>query len=210
MKVDRHLLYIASWAIEDSLRSQGELWVPRPEQTQAADLLHWPGLSLCGAYYDLCFSHRSAPSQKAYLDLYMGCHEDEVGVGQVRDAMKARAARAYNSLVAEHHLMSLCIESKMFDACYKAESLDLLGMVDLVVRVGPNQVGFAIQVPTREAAYWRKVKAERQARRAVKWEWPIEELFMNFDQMKELSGIHLFTEDWVEIIWGKASQYRFL
>lgn len=205
MQIDRHLLYIASRAIEARLKLQ-KLRVPSWDECRAADNVGWKEPSQVGCYYDICFRTRDTPTQEEFVAFYLRCHENKAPASWLLDAMSARVARSYNSLVAEHHLLALCIESGRFDACYKAESLDLAGMVDLVVRIGANQAGFAIQVPTRGGSKWLQVKRKRQEKRGHPWEWPLLNIMMDFNRMQEVAGIHLFTPRWVPTLWERATQ----
>lgn len=212
---DRHLLYIPSREIERVLRSQGEVAIPSPSECRQADLLHWPILSLCGAYYDLCFQHRQVPTQEQMVSHYFSSNRDNASriAEPVYQAMRMRVQRAYNTLIAEHHLLALCVESNRFDACTKSEALDLTGMVDILVRVADYEMGIAIQIRSSEAMKWQRIKARRQQVRDKAghnlWEGPVLPLEMNFREMQQIAGIHLFTPiPWIPRIRRAIEQDR--
>jgi len=212
---DRHLLHIPSREIERVLVSQGQLDVPSHVECQAADFEHWPTLTLVGAYYDICFHYRQAPTQEQMVSHYFSInrvHASE-STKEVYQAMRRRVARAYNSLVAEHHLLSLCIESNRFDACAKSEQIDISSSVDLLLRVESFEMGFDIQVPTKHSDMFREIKAERQEVRNRNgqsvWKGWVCRLRMNFSSMQQLVGIHLFTPiPWVSLIRHAIDEER--
>lgn len=204
---DRHLLHIPSREIERVLISQGKVVIPSPRDCATADFVHWPTLTLVGAYYDICFHYRSAPTQEQMISHYFSGNREHASEStkEVYQAMRKRVARAYNSLVAEHHLLSLCIESNRFDACAKSEQIDISSSVDLLLRVERFEMGFDIRVPTKHSDMFREIKAERQEVRNRKgetvWKGWVHRLRMNFSEMQQLAGIHLFTPiPWVSRI----------
>ncbi len=204
---DRILLHIPSREIERALWAQGDLVVPSVSDCAQADYLHWEPLSFCGAYYDICFNYRHTPTQEQMITHYFAANCEEVprATESERRAMRSRTARAYNSLIAEHHLLALCIESNRFDTCSKSELFDLTGMVDLLLRVGNLEVGLDIQIPTRHAEKWIEIKRRRQQLRLrdgrVFWEGVVLPLKMDFHQMQRVAGIHLFTPvPWIKTI----------
>lgn len=212
---DRHLLYIPSREIERVLRSQGEVAIPSPGECRQADLLHWPKLSLCGAYYDLCFNHRQVPTQDQMVSHYFSGNKEHASriTEPIYQAMRKRVQRAYNTLIAEHHLLALCVESNRFSACTKSEALDLTGMVDILLRVDDFEAGIAVQVRSAEAIKWKGIKARRQQVRDHAghnlWEGLVLPLEMNFREMQEVAGIHLFTPiPWIPRIRRLIEQER--
>jgi len=201
MKIDRHLLYIASREVENAVIKQTRLWVPRREEVAAAGRLPQFATTqptMVGAYYDICFRGQAVPEQQGYVDFFFLCHEAEVDqiTRAEAEAMKARCARAYNTFLIEHQLFALCVESGEFDACYKSEHLDTSSSVDLAVRLGPSHYGFAIQLQTRNAREWIGIKRQRQERRCSTFPWPITDLDIEFDKMKWVAGIHIFTQQY--------------
>ncbi|MBA7703481.1 hypothetical protein ES703_112267 [subsurface metagenome] len=212
---DRHLLYIPSREIERVLISQGQLDVPSPVECQAADFVHWPTLTLVGAYYDICFHYRQAPTQEQMISHYFAGNREHASEStkEVYRAMRKRVARAYNSLVAEHHLLSLCIESNRFDACAKSEQIDISSSVDLLLRVESFEMGFEIRVPTKHSDMFGEIKAERQEVRnrvgQTVWKGWVCRVRMNFSKMQQLAGIHLFTPiPWVSRIRQTIDEER--
>lgn len=204
---DRHLLYIPSREIERILISQGEVVIPSHEDCELADFVLWPTLSLVGAYYDICFHYRQAPTQEQMISHYFSSNREHASGSpkEVYQAMRMRVARAYNSFIAEHHLLALCIESNRFDACAKSEQLDVSNMVDMLLRMGDFEMGFAIQVPGKWAEKFRTIKAVRQEVRNAKhetiWKGWVSPLEMDFRKMQRIAGIHLFTPiPWVSHI----------
>jgi len=86
----------------------------------------------------------------------------------------------------------------------------LQSMLDLVVKLGPNHFGFAIQIPTEWAKHWIPIKLERQKARGIIPRWPLEVVWMNFKRMKSVSNIHLFCSSYgVNVVLEKISQMRF-
>ena len=191
------LIYIPSLQIREAVAKQ-DLWVPRPSECKAADFLNTfrHGVSMVGAYFTLCSSKQALPTQEEYVPFSLNCHEDAIRTlsKEQLDAMKARLARAYNTYVAEHSLLSLCIESGEFYDCYKTEELNTHSSVDLIVKLKEtsNPIGFAIHISTPEAKKWQPIKDGRQKARGKRWQWTLLHIHAEFWRMEKVGNIHLF------------------
>ncbi|GAJ24294.1 unnamed protein product, partial [marine sediment metagenome] len=142
---------------------------------------------MVGAYITLCSANQAVPTQEEYIASSLKFHEDTISKlsKEQLEAMKARLARAYNTYVAEHSLVSLCTESGKFDDCYKTEALNTHSSVDLVVKLNEtsNPIGFAIHIKTSEAKKWEPIKGDRQKVRGKKWQWSLLHIWAEFWRM---------------------------
>lgn len=195
--MNTRLIYVPSTKIRESVEKQ-DLWVPSPEECKAADLLGTfaSGISMVGSYFDLCSTNQMIPSQEDYISSSLKFHSRDIGSLSTEqlNAMKARLARTYNTLVAEHSLLSLCTESGNFCECYKEELLNTHESVDLVVKLNEDShpIGFAIHLSTPGAKKWQVTKNIRQAGRGKRWPWPVKHIWADFKRMQRVSNIHLF------------------
>lgn len=124
-----------------------------PDRAQAVEWAAFP--SLVGLYWQL-----ARVDLPPHQDQFVGAVVE--AYGEDRQAVRARASRAYPSLVRQHHF-GLVLRER-FPLVLHDESLDHHG-VDLLVSDGEIIVGLALDVGTADARAWRMVKAGRHPHR---------------------------------------------
>lgn len=194
-------MYLPTNEIERQVAQQDHIWYPIPEDTRGADLQFWADLSFVGAYYAFIAANRRLPTQDEYISYYFEGNERSVATSpdHIIRSMYHRAGRNYRIFACEHHLFSLCIESRAFNLAYKSEELDLEGTVDLLLKFHGYEAGIALTTNGRQSDYWGKVKERRREVRDKKggmlWTGPIVPYLRDTRKMKKLSNLPLFRED---------------
>lgn len=213
----RELMYMPSNEIERQVSQQEHIWYPIPEDTKGANNVHWPALSFVGAYYQFISQERKLPTQEEYIQSYFAGNANSVGASSPSrlDAMRSRAGRNYRIYVCEHHLLSLCIESRAFELCYKSEELDLNSNVDMILKFNGYEAGIAVKTRGTTAAYWNNVVKPRRLEvrdRAgtLLWHGPIISFFRDTKKMKKISNLPLFREDAPSRLAGEIQKARML
>lgn len=212
----RELMYMPSSEIERQTSQQNHIWYPIPEDTKSANKRHWHDLSFVGAYYQFISQERRIPTQEEYIQSYFVGNAKSVKVspGGVLNAMRSRAGRNYRIWVCEHHLLSLCIESRAFELCYKSEELDLEGTVDMILKFGGYEAGIALRTKGPTADEWEEVKRGRREVRdnagTLLWHGPIIPFYRITKKMKKISNLHLFREDAPSLLAGLIQKERML
>jgi len=118
---------------------------------------------LVGAYRAACPAPGIAPTQRAYADrvlrLVLAAHDPYLPRPD-DDAVRARAGRAYISLVVQHHAHLVLVDT--FGAAAWDDDLDMRYGVDLVA-IGNDAVavGLALRAPTERSRSLAARKAQR-------------------------------------------------
>jgi len=132
-----------------------------PEYPLAFDTLRDPAVegarfpSMIAIYWSLVGSDSLPPRQGAFM---AAVAEHESLAGLPRDAVLARAGRAYPSLVRQHHFEFLLRERFAF--VLRGHQLDLAG-IDFLLFRGNRGYGVGLSVETEDGRKWHAVKDRR-------------------------------------------------
>lgn len=141
-----------------------------PLRDPAVESARFP--SLVATFWSLVDHNGCPPPQRDFARAVA----DHPLVGRLpREAVLARAARAYPSLVRQQHFEYLL--RTRFRWVLRSEELDLAGLDFLILRQGRGY-GVGLSTETEDAHHWREVKDERQGELPV----PVLELYAEPDR----------------------------
>jgi hypothetical protein len=142
------LLHIATASIE---RTSDACGYAKPsdlgyEQDRSAEDMHVSGTTLVEVYYGLCRSLMRIPTQHEFIDKYARDNQQWFAANASKGSgMLFRVARAWPSLVSEHHLFSLFVESGECRTAYKGADEDVSSGSDMriVGRIAKDNIYIA-------------------------------------------------------------------
>jgi len=201
-------MYLPSAEIEGQIRSQPPIQSPYGDAVGKADYRLWKEMSFVSAYYSFLSEQRRLPSQQEYVKCFFEGNQWSVtkSPDDMRKSMRCRAQRNYRIFVCEHHLFSLCIESKLFDLAYKSEEFDLEGTVDLLLKFNGTEAGIALKTKGRASDKWDILKERRREVRikshGLLWAGLIIPHYRDTQGMRRVNNLPLFHDTEPGILAG--------
>jgi hypothetical protein len=161
------------------------------------------------SFYSFLLNFNRIPTQEEFWSNYQHrakewIDENELTKADIR-ALKARAYRAYPSLVRDVHFSKLLEESERFELVYYNENLDVLKGIDIVVQKGGKLYSIMLFVKTARAF---KALHKKKYRHDNEYDCEYIQLGIDFGKSKKVGEFNLCTVDDIIRVEAEIKQGR--
>ena len=146
-------------------------------------------------YYNYIYHKKHIPNQNDFWNYYMEVNSNHYTIRSLDKrliyGLKARASRAYTSLVREMHCIKFVKECSVFDVVKYNLYLDVHKGIDMLIQHNKKLIGVSLFIETKESLKYRKQKKHRHNPddRFIYMDLPL-----NFRGSKQCGSYYLYGE----------------